>query len=87
MLQVEYQGSGKDEVVKMIIEHVPRLKITEIEAHLTVEIEKEDFKTCPDLKFELQCQSPESVTYTSLISFTQPIVNVGDIQGNKCRLR
>ena len=56
----------------MIIEHVPHLKITETGTHLVVEIENEVFKSCPDLIFELQCQTPDSVKYTSVINFTQP---------------
>ena len=39
MLQVEHEGAGNDEVMKMTIEHGPQLKITENEAHLAVEIE------------------------------------------------
>ena len=39
MLQVEYEVAGKDEFIKMTIEHIPHLKITKNQAHLAVEIE------------------------------------------------
>ena len=87
VLQVVYEGLDKDDVHTLAIEHTPRLNITLNDTHAIVKIENTDFKSCQDLKYEIQCRAPDFDIYALDVNFTQSAVRVEDYQSMKCRMR
>ena len=87
MILVKYEGLNNDDVHNLTIEHMPQLTITLNGTHAFVEIENEDFQSCTDMKYELQCQYAQSSPFVSVGNFTRTIVWMNGYLGTNCRVR
>ena len=87
MIIVKYEARNKDDTQNLTIRHLPQLNITLNGTHAFVEIKNEDFQSCTDMKYELQCQDAQSGTFVSIRNFTRPIILVDEYMGTECRVR
>ena len=87
ILQAVYEGLGKEYVLNLTVKHLPNFNIILNDTLAIVDIKNEDFESCQDLKYELQCQVNESDIFTSVVNFTQQTVSVEEYQGMECRVR